>query len=528
MCRQIKLLTRLQLLGLFNLNEALHSRDSRRKKRAVLMVCMFILLGVMLAVYAGALSFAYAALDMAEIIPAYLFTVVSLVIFVFTLFKSGEMIFNLKDYEKTVVLPVSSAAIVASRFLSVYLVNLLLSALVVLPGTAVYAWAARPDALFYIFSLAGLLLMPLLPMTVSSLLGVLILAVASRMRRKNLVSLVLYMLLTLGILLLSLRMSVSIGGMTDTQLTAYSAVLLQALATAYPLTSLYTTGLNGSIGSFLIFAGLSVGVFALYVFLVQRAYASVCTALNASAAHRRYTMGTLTQTSPLRALYKKELRRYFSSSIYVMNTCIGGVLMIIAGAAALFANIEQIDAALGTSGLLLQFAPLLLGLMCTISPTTASAVSMEGRQWWLMQSLPISVRPVFNSKLLINLTVMLPCCAVSWILLLIALRPAAAAALWLLLVPVCCTLFMSVAGLSVNLKMPVFNWESETAVVKQSSSTLFTMLAGFGTIAAGAALVYAMPAALLNLAYAVFCLLLLGASAFLYARMGRLRLADIA
>ena len=30
MCRQIKLLTRLQLLGLFNLNEALHSRDSRR------------------------------------------------------------------------------------------------------------------------------------------------------------------------------------------------------------------------------------------------------------------------------------------------------------------------------------------------------------------------------------------------------------------------------------------------------------------------------------------------------------------
>ena len=56
MCRQIKLLTRLQLLGLFNLNEALHSRDSRRKKRAVLMVCMFILLGVMLAEIVGEIT----------------------------------------------------------------------------------------------------------------------------------------------------------------------------------------------------------------------------------------------------------------------------------------------------------------------------------------------------------------------------------------------------------------------------------------------------------------------------------------
>jgi ABC-2 type transport system permease protein len=527
MIRQIKLLTHLQLLVFFNVNEARYSQDKRKRKRAAALLWTFAVLGVLLMFYAGALSYAYVALNMAEIIPTYLFTAVSLILFLFTMLKSGEMVFNLKDYEKTIVLPVTVPVLVISRFLSVYLVNLLLSALVLLPGTAVYVWFVRPDALFYILSVIGLLLTPLLPMAVATLLGALILSIASRMRRKNLVSLVLYLLLTLGILFSSLSVSSTMGSMSDMQLAAYASTLLQALATIYPVSVWYTAGLGGNLGAFAGFAALSVGVFAAYIWLVQRVYPTVCSALTASFAHRRYQMGALVQASPLHALYRKELKRYFASPIYVMNTCIGGVLLVLLGAAAVIAGPEQLQTFLGQSGILTQFIPLLLGFMCAISPTTSSAISMEGRQWWIVQSLPVSTRTVLNSKILVNLTVMLPCCVVAWILLLLALPMTALDALFVLLVPVCCTLFMSVAGLAVNLKMPIFNWESETTVVKQSGAALVGTLTGCGIMAICAVLIYAAPTQY-KLLYAGICVLLLGSSCLLYRKIEKISLADIA
>lgn len=526
MFRQIKLLTRLQLLGLFNINEVRYSRDKRKKRRATALLWTFAVLGVLLMFYAGALSYAYVALDMAEIIPTYLFTVVSLIIFLFTMLKSGEMVFNLKAYEKTIVLPVTVSALVTSRFLCVYLVNLLLGALVFVPGTAVYIWFVQPGALFYLRCVLGLVLTPLLPMAAATLLGALILSIASRMRRKNLVSLVLYLLLTLGILFASLSVSSTMGNLSDMQLAAYASTLLQALATIYPVSIWYTAGLGGNLGAFAGFAALSVGVFAVYILLVQRVYTSVCTALTASASHQRYRLDALVQVTPLQALYRKELKRYFASAIYVMNTCIGGVLLALLGAAAVIAGPEQLQTFLGQSGILTQFIPLLLGFMCAISPTTSSAISMEGRQWWIVQSLPVSTRTVLNSKILVNLTVMLPCCVIAWILLLLALPMTALDALFVLLVPVCYTLFMSVVGLAVNLKMPIFNWESETTVVKQSGAALVSMLIGFGTMAICAALIYAAPVPY-ELLYTGICTLLLGACYLLYIKMGKIRLASI-
>ena len=33
-------------------------------------------------------------------------------------------------------------------------------------------------------------------------------------------------------------------------------------------------------------------------------------------------------------------------------------------------------------------------------------------------------------------------------------------------------------GITINLKMPVFNWDNETTVIKQSGSTMITVLGG--------------------------------------------------
>ncbi|MFR6328008.1 MAG: hypothetical protein ACLUOI_03780 [Eisenbergiella sp.] len=49
---------------------------------------------------------------------------------------------------------------------------------------------------------------------------------------------------------------------------------------------------------------------------------------------------------------------------------------------------------------------------------------------------------------------------------------------WLFLVPGAYACFSVVFGITVNLKMPVFNWDNETTVVKQSGATMTAVLGG--------------------------------------------------
>ena len=61
-------------------------------------------------------------------------------------------------------------------------------------------------------------------------------------------------------------------------------------------------------------------------------------------------MQSLEISSPFMALYRKELKRYFSSTIYVMNTGFGVVLLLIATVFIAIFGVENLDALLEHQG----------------------------------------------------------------------------------------------------------------------------------------------------------------------------------
>ncbi len=103
---------------------------------------------------------------------------------------------------------------------------------------------------------------------------------------------------------------------------------------------------------------------------------------------------------------------------------------------------------------------------------------MEGENFWQIQTLPISNKVVYDSKILANLAVAGPFYLATVILFCLAMKPSAGEAIWMVAIPACYLLFISVTGLSINLAFPVLNWENEVQVVKQSTATLITMLVG--------------------------------------------------
>ena len=150
--------------------------------------------------------------------------------------------------------------------------------------------------------------------------------------------------------------------------------------------------------------------------------------------------------------------------------------MLVLPAALLMTSPEKIELSLGYPGIIERAMPVLLGLIAAMMPMTSCAISMEGKNWWLMQTLPIENKVIFNSKILTHLSVVLPFYVVSVILSILALKPESLGILWLILIPAAYILFSSVAGIAINLKFPVLDWENETRVVKQSASTMVTML----------------------------------------------------
>lgn len=216
MTRQIRLLTKLSLYGMFGFNEFRHTRDGKKKLRFCLMGALWVLLILMLAGYVGLTSYGLTSIGMGYFVPAVLGMLVSLVTFFFTMTKAGPMLFDQRSYEKQVALPVEAKSIIVSRFLSMYLTDMMLGLVVMLPGMAVYGVAERPGLTFYLYGFFVILFLPLLPLTAASVVGALIAGIAGRWKRGNLASI----LLTMIFMCVVLVGSMSLGRLDESQLGA--------------------------------------------------------------------------------------------------------------------------------------------------------------------------------------------------------------------------------------------------------------------------------------------------------------------
>ena len=149
-------------------------------------------------------------------------------------------------------------------------------------------------------------------------------------------------------------------------------------------------------------------------------------------------------------------------------------------------------------------------------PTTACTVSMEGKQWWIAQTLPVKSRDIWNAKVLWNITLALPFYLVSVVLGILAAKPGFVEGIWIVLVPLFYILFTSVMGITVNLAMPIFDWENETRVVKQSASVMVTMLVGMVSVLPPFVAVFLLGVEQQNVIFAGTVLVLLALTLLLY------------
>lgn len=381
-------------------------------------------------------------------------------------------------------LPVSKAAIVVSRFLTMYATDLLISMAVLIPSGILYGVLMKPSFGFYIWGILGMLFLPCIPLAIATAAGSLIFAISSRMRYKNLMNI----LLSLGLIVVILGANFGLAGnqenleQMDLNVIRNMAVtIIEQVQKVYPPAGWFGNSAieNNFLQGVLLF-GASLVAVGILLAVLQKYFINICSALNATAAKNNYQMGSLTSSSTIKALWKREMKRYFSSSVYVTNTIVGYILVVMMAAALWIVGVDkllemmQIPANLN----LLPILPFVLTMIGNLMPMSACSISMEGKQWWLSQTLPINMKQILDGKILANLSIAAPFFGIAEIFVFLAVKPTFAEGIWLILIPCVYTMFLSVAGLSVNLFFPLMDWENEVRVVKQSASVMLILLLG--------------------------------------------------
>ena len=522
MLTQIKILTKLELCNLYGRNVFRFSKDRKARKKSLGLLAIWVLLLALLVFYVGGLAYGLICLGLEAVVPAYLITISSVLIFVFGMLKAGGIIFRKEGYDILCALPLSKGAVAISRLLSMYVEELLLALAVLLPGMAVYAWNLRPGVGFYLTGLLGIGSIPLLPMAASICIGVLITGISSRMRHKSLVAAGLSVFAVLGIMYGTSRLSAVEGSIDPKMLKNLSASVMALLGKVYPPAVWLGRAITcGDVLCGLLCAVLSLAVFAAVAAGVALCFPKICQGLYSSAAKHNYQMGRLKASPVLSSLCRREFRRYFSSSIYVTNTIIGPIMGCILSGAMLVAGTEELEKMLPLPLEVGQVAPFVIaGAFCMMT-TTATSISLEGKSWWIAKSLPLSAKNILDAKILMNLLLILPFYLLSELFLIFALRPGAGELLWLLLVLAAIILFSCVFGITINLRFPVLEWESEVRIVKQSASAMLGSMGGFLLAILCAVAMGIVPKGYAVSLKALLCAVILAATAALYYKNNR-------
>ena len=479
MLREISVLARLNLCNIYGINVFLNNKDKKAKKVYVALSATILFLVALVAVYVGMLVYGYVAIGLGEVIPAYLIMISSLIMLAFGLFKAGSVIFEKKGYDILCSLPVSAKSIVAARFIRMYVENIIFTLVVMVPGIAVYGFLTRPVISFYLLGIVVTFLVPFAPMTIAIIIGALITAISSRTKYKSIIGAIIPIIIVVSSLAMTGRLSAVEGQLTPEMLTSLAGVVTGIIANIYPPAIWFGNMMLGSCAiETVLFIFVSFALLGITAYIIGANFQRVCQALYGTIANHDFTMGTQEQSHVMVALVKREFKRYFASTVYLSNTIMGPIIAVAMAVSFFFIDIESLLAMLPIKIDVVGILPLAIGTIFCIMNTTSTSVSMEGKEWWLIKSLSLTSKQILDAKLLMNLILFAPFYVVAVVTSIIALRPSGLEIIWMVISPAVLILFSCVWGLFINLKVPVFNWENETSVVKQSVSALVGGICG--------------------------------------------------
>ena len=436
--------------------------------------------------------------------------------FIGSVFTAKSQLFEAKDNELLLSMPVPPGMILLSRMAALLAMNFVLELVVALPVFVSWLQYGETSGTGIAAFVVIVLALPLFSLAVSCLFAWLVSLVTSHMRNTTAVTMVISVVFMLAYFLFCFRMNSYV-----TQLAANGAAIAGALGSAAPLVWLGRAAADGSLADLGLTLLWTVLPFVLAYVLLNRSFIRIVTTRRGQVKVR-YEKKAMRASSQDAALYRRELARLTSSSGYMLNAGLGLVFELVLAVLAVVKRRELLGALTAIPELYAAAAPILLLACMMVSGMvffTASSVSLEGKSYWIVRSMPVETKKVLQAKLSLSNSLAIAPALLMTLAAALALRLPAAETALLLACQLLFVLLTANVGLMEDLRHCNLDWINETQAAKQGAGVLLSMLLGFGFVVAVGALYFFLLAELMPTT--AFLGLILALMAILYALTAR-------
>ena len=461
-----------------------------KNKKSSKLVPLFIALYLMFMIWGSANSMfeKLAPTHMQYILLSLFAFSISILTIMEGIYKAGPLIFNCKDDDLLLSLPVKRKTILFIRILKFYIFELLYNSLFLLPIMIAYIrWAENITWTYFLTSIIMLLLLPIIPIILSCILGAITSSITSRFKYKNAAQIILSMILLVGILLISFN-SENIMNYLIKHANDINDLIIKIYYPAGIYAKLIT---NFNIKELLLFIIINIVILTLSIYILSKFYFKINSRLKKITTSKKTKINNLIikQRSKTYSLIKKELNTFFKTPVFIINSGFALVLFILTAIIitykfdSIIPILTSKEGGLGLSKELLNnnisiLILVLISLTAYMTSITNSVISLEGKNINILKSLPIKIKTILMSKIYSCLIITTPVLLIGNIILFIKFKINILESLLLIVLSILIPLVSHFIGIIVNLKYPKLDAENSAEVVKQSTSSFISVMIG--------------------------------------------------
>lgn len=464
-----------------SLNTIKNTNAKDKKKKAIGALTGQIVIFVMLVAYCGLMAYGLGYNGTYGVLPSMAAGIICLMSFMLTLFKTNGYLFAFKEYDMLMAMPFSVRTIVADKFLYMYLNSLMWSASISVASLAVYAYFARPAFYVYILWIVISMTLPIIPMVAASAIGALITGMSAGFKYKKIVQTALIFVIIIPLFFMRFIIEKIVRDGSLSAIMEKAAVMIESGTDWYlPIRwfgeAVSGTGYLGALATVV----LSVIVFELFVVVVSKYYRSINSKLMTSSHSTHKKEAKYKARNMVVSVAYKEFKRLLGSTAYATNVGIGFIMSVVFGIIAIFADGQAIVSAV-TQGAPVEASvvtpaiSMLIYFFTGMIATTACSPSLEGKNYWIIKTLPVDNKTIMKGKGLFNILFFGPVAVFATLMLSISFKADVLTICLNVVLMIILTLFSTLWGLFCGYKFIKLEWDNEIEVIKQGTAIVVYM-----------------------------------------------------
>ena len=466
-------------------------RGKTERSRRLMPIILGLLIGALMLFSALAMTVELNADNNATAILS-LYTLVTTIIIVMEgSYKAIDLLFKPRDNDMLLAMPIKRSTIVFTRMIKFYLFEMVYCLIFLLPAVIAYAVNVPVGPSFYLVAITMIILVPVIPIAISCLIGLVIASISGKFKHKTLWQIILsfaMLFASVGLVFVFNNPSSNIDG------RGIIAISDRVADFYYPASTFVRMTSHFDILEYLLFVVINAAILAATALIIGRFCFKIITKLD-TVSYTKKTVANynFTKRSQTFAMVRKELTRYFNTPVLLMNTAIGLVFFLVAVGILCFQfdnvansmissmedfplSIDELRSYLpGVTLAMVAFASLLTCI-------TATMISLEGRALNVLKTLPISGLKVIMTKVLAAMLLIVPVTLVGSLVMAVRFQFGIIETVLVLVGVIAMPLVTELIGILINLKYPQFDADNDSVVVKQSASVMVATFLGLGMV----------------------------------------------